>query len=67
MDWALIGAKKPDKLPIFENPPGRNFAQKEDVSRETRTYGNPTPFELQKISHRPMAKNATSEKFPPIL
>jgi len=22
------------------------------------------PFELQKISHRPVAKNATSEKFP---
>jgi len=36
MDWALIGAKS-DKL-----PDGEREAQKEDVSGETRTYGNPT-------------------------
>ena len=35
-------AKNPNKPPIFENPPGRpDKGQKEDVSGETRTYGNP--------------------------
>jgi len=35
-------AKNPDKPPIFENPSGRpGKGQKEDVSGETRTYGNP--------------------------
>ena len=35
--------KNPDKPPVFENLPGRpDRGQKEDVSGETRTYGNPT-------------------------
>jgi len=34
--------QKPDKLPIFENLPGHlDRGQKEDVSSETQTYGNP--------------------------
>ena len=33
--------QKPNKPPIFENlPDARTEAQKEDMSRETQTYGN---------------------------
>ena len=40
--YAFAIGKNPDKPPIFENPPGRpDKGQKEDVSGETRTYGNP--------------------------
>jgi len=40
-DWA----KNPDKPPILENPAGRpDKGQKEDVSGETRTYGNPRDY-----------------------
>jgi len=39
---SVYGPKNPDTPPIFEKPPERpDRGQKEDMSGETRTYGNP--------------------------
>jgi len=43
MDWALIGAKNRTNCQFLKiRPDARTEAQKEDMSGETRTYGNPS-------------------------
>jgi len=54
-NWQRSNIKKnknPDKPPVVENLPGRpDRAQKEDMSGETRTYGNRTPAAVAAVDH----------------
>jgi hypothetical protein len=46
----LTKAKNADSSEKFKNPPGHN-SEKQDMSRKTRTYGNPTIIKHASNAH----------------